>query len=131
MEHVIRETAKRLADAGFPQPAPERGQIWYSESGAKYRIHINNNDGTVDYLSESDIVYLHLCRFLEADNCVFAPTAMDILKELPGCGLSFEADTWVAYTDQGTYRDPEIVSFVHKNPADACAAAWFYENKKT
>lgn len=65
---VTFETAKRLAEAGFPQPAPERGQTWWSEVGAEYLIQAVGQDGSVDYSFGN--AYPFLFRDLDDDGCV-------------------------------------------------------------
>lgn len=82
MNHVTYETAVRLKEAGFPQPAPEAGQFWYGKKSAGQSVKgslcvlIGTPTGAlsfspIDGLKNSDNNFF-----------VFAPTATDILKEL-------------------------------------------------
>lgn len=58
-----------------------------------------------------------------------APTATDILKEIPGWNLAYtKAFKWVVYWDAPGLAEP--IQFSHENPAEAAAQAWFYENQK-
>lgn len=112
MQAVTFETAKRLAEAGFPQPSPDYGQTWYTHDGSP---------GSVTSLSKW------------SDNGeVFAPAATDILRELPGWNLCYDTvigwHVWFDDVAEWDYCEPPF--FKHENPAEAAAQAWFYENKK-
>lgn len=99
------ETSKHLAEAGFPKPAPDYGQIWYTHYGSP---------GSVTNLS----------KWIDNGE-VFAPTATDILRELPGWHLTYATEIgWHVWLDDETDR-----FFKHKNPAEAAALAWFYEKE--
>lgn len=131
MHTVTFETAKRLAEAGFPQPTPERGQIWLSEVGAEYLIQAVGQDGSVDYSFGN--AYPFLCRHLDADGCIFAPTTTDIMRELPEYAVARHIDyrgqsgeawfCWDTLDRHETFSHPT-------NPAEAAAMAWLHENKK-
>lgn len=101
--HIVSfETAKRLANAGFPKPAPDYGQTWYTHYGCP---------GSVTDLSKW------------SDNGeVFAPTATDILRELPNWSICYTASGWACFFDDFIIE--------HSNPAEAAARAWFFENEK-
>ena len=45
MNTVSFETAKRLKEAGFPQPDPEFGQFWYHNAGSQIAIMESNDAG--------------------------------------------------------------------------------------
>lgn len=126
MRHVTFETAKRLAEAGFPQPEPQRGQLWYNKAGAEYIIILADNLGMCDYsISPSGKVWLG--RGLN-DEELFAPTATDILFHLPGWNLAYTtACGWIAYWDAPGLAEP--IQFSHENPAEVCAMAWFFEQE--
>jgi len=106
MHTATFETAKLLADAGFPKPAPDYGQTWYTHYGIP---------GSVTAPSKW------------SDNGeVFAPTATDIMRELPGWNLSYtKVFGWIVYWDAPGL--PEPIQFSHENPAEAAAQAWFHE----
>lgn len=102
------ETSKRLKDAGFPQPEPQyrhTRQVWYDTQGIDWFF-----GGSAEY---------------------FAPTATDILSELPGSfrlGASvFEKDgerhvEFVAWNV--VENDVEMISAYHPNAAEALARVW-------
>lgn len=73
MNHVTFETARKLKDAGFPQPAMEWGQCWYSVNG--HEILITGTSGGVAYgVDESN----HRYTALSPDGLTFAPTLANI-----------------------------------------------------
>lgn len=101
-------TSKLLEEAGFQKPAPDYGQVWYTHYGSP---------GSVTDLSKW------------SDNGeVFAPTATDILRELPGWNLAYTtALKWIVFWDAVSLSEP--IQFRHDNPAEAAALAWFYEKQ--
>jgi hypothetical protein len=121
---VTFETAVRLKEAGFPQPAPEAGQFWY---------YIRFPDGTErknvlcvlahEYPYQDNLEALPLDggeRIYNSRNTqVFAPAATDILRELgPLFDLSCDCgEFWC--------RDEK-----DWNPAEAVAEAWLKLNEK-
>lgn len=138
---VSFETAKALRVAGFPQPSVQIGQVWYNNlkcMSVVVKYYGNDfSDGKhfggcslVDGSSGND--------FSEADirsACFFAPTATDILRELPNkilfwkyenifvCGVQVVGDN-----DYYTIQFETV--YKHENPAEACALAWLEKNKK-
>lgn len=103
MHIVCFETATDLKECGFPQPKPKNGQAWYTRDG---RI------GTVtDENAWTD------------NGEVFAASATDILNYLPGWLLEKNAEGWKVWRGRVSFRR-------FKNPAEACAAAFFYKQKK-
>lgn len=120
---VTFETAVRLKEAGFPQPAPEAGQFWYGK---------NREVGYIFYherlaLLSGDIVY-----FDAPEKCVFAPTATDILREMPGCILAVEnlyKETAIVGVYYEVLKTGRLLSD-HGNPAEAVAEAWLKLNEK-
>lgn len=104
MSHVKYETATRLKDAGFPQPKPAPGQLWYKtifEGGTAQHIApcvLLDFGGQIvmqaiaprwDYPGNSGF----------DKKAVFAPDAADILKLLPSDNrASFMHDAfWVEW----------------------------------
>ena len=76
MNHVTFETARKLKDAGFPQPEMERGQSWYSVNG--HEILITGTSGKYAHgVDESS----HRYTALLPGALTFAPTATDILAQ--------------------------------------------------
>lgn len=135
MGNVISyETAKRLKEAGFNPKGLAVGQVWYNGFGAPSVIvrnlgdefstgetHWNGcsleNGETGNDFSESRII----------NNCFFAPTATDILKELPGHTIHYKSkgSTWVVWS-----YEPDDMMFQHESPAEVAALAWLALNKK-
>ena len=144
MDNVVTlETAKRLKQAGFPQPEFEPGQIWYRKNKEEQieRQYIVKNwlanrifavECATGYLYK-DVVFNS--KDLTGHNyamwsksLVFAPTATDILREMPGAILVLEnygsqGKVWEVWKNGGLIADLE-------NPAEAAAFAWLTLNEK-
>lgn len=117
------ETARALEAAGFPQPEPEPGQVWYNTFGTPYVILSVIAPGVLLAVDMKQEVMRN--RYMRV-NC-FAPTAADVLRELPeGSKISWWNDS------EGAEWECESDSlFYHSNsPAEACAAAWLALNQK-
>lgn len=134
MNHVTFETAKRLKAAGFPQPLPKFGQIWYHVS-SKRNMAIIRIDGVImsvgDPANMSDRYPLLNIAPL-AESYSFAPAATDILKVTPGHMIYFTGEGFVCYRTHhfgDKNRFPENI-YSHENPAEAAAMAWMALNKK-
>lgn len=116
MEIVCRDTAQKMKDAGFPQPAPEFGQFWYDGDALNC---IGFGDFTIHFPE------------MNMDGYVFAPTTTDILREIEGRSLTFftdKNDEEIPFWWQIEYFDcinpeSEMIS-THQNPAEAAALAW-------
>lgn len=98
LDIVSFETAKKLKEAGFPQPE-------YVALGFGY-----TDDGTRFYIEE--------CRFPMGgvNGMYFAPTATDILRQIPGADLKWNGSTFVCKY-RGKVDDA--------NPAECAAKMWF------
>lgn len=129
--NVSFETAKKLKEAGFPQPEPEVGQVWYDEDGNMVwirglRENSYSSRRTASFVGELKGGGMSTCTAEEMAEAgwVFAPTATDILRELPfGRGLHFDAGFFSVRVLR--LNDSElIVDSVHENPAEACAPAY-------
>lgn len=110
MTHVTFETAKRLKEAGFPQPEQTvPGSAWFSGK-------------TLWIMGASDAI-LPPHRWFAAIP-TFAPTATDILAQMLGWSLEYTENGWVCFESiLGGHRD----FTPNSNPAEACAEAWFFE----
>lgn len=127
MSHVSHETAKRLQDAGFPQPTPQVGQYWYTKSGILLWLQY------MDELSAffSDVGNSHSREwYLEMfDNLIFAPTAEDILRELSDWDfVSYFSPQAKKFWCEHTKRSH--LDSVDENFSEACAAAYLKLNSK-
>lgn len=80
MKNVVSfETAVRLKEAGFPQPQPEFGQVWYLGEGASFIVYMVNEHGYV-FGMYGDGLKAVIGRLPK--ELIFAPTATDILEQL-------------------------------------------------
>lgn len=127
MKNIVTfETAQRLKEAGFPQPEPERGQVWYNDTGANYLI--TNTGGVGVYYACGPVLYTD--RSLSADSCVFAPTATDILFYLSSDYEIYRSAVRDLFA--AVYKDEsgEVkLSSYNSNPAEAAAALWLERQK--
>jgi hypothetical protein len=107
MDIVTFETARRMKSAGFPQPD-------YVEDGYFY---ILSQDTPVNFVHVSGI---------NTQDAAFAPTATDILLELPDYALVFDdSQRPPGFTCYDTLRqNPSEYPKTHENPAEAAALAW-------
>ena len=124
---VTFETAKRLKEAGFPQPEPATGQHWYRQSGGIAYIDFVDSDGEVFALLNGEVKG---CQNFES--AIFAPSATDILREMQKRTRKWfswiltppykTATTWRCY---GFEKEEGADFYVeHENPAEACAPSW-------
>lgn len=132
---VTPETGRRLAAAGFPQPAPAPGQWWnigsefvfVSESRTKYFTVVRYFPGTRPLVDE----YFDLQDFT---GLVCLPTVGDILNALGGkyflCGEHYGFDI-LAEIDARINEGERFVTYsiktefsTNNNPAEAAALAW-------
>lgn len=126
---VIFETAKRLKEAGFPQPEFEFGQFWYAPNG---NLCVMSGDGI--YSGEARVMLKNgNTMFIKTYDIVFAPTATDILEHLPGYALKIQKSVWCVFNPEYIYAvkstDDVQMYFQHKNPAEAAAESWIKINR--
>lgn len=127
------ETANALKAAGFPQPEFETGQFWYNLFKSPTLIGKSFGEGEF------------MCHSLESgrsqrmwptigEHDVYAPTTMDILRELGGSryslvfvsgvdGISGEDYAFFAIREYGETK------FTHTNPAEAAGKAFLSKDK--
>ena len=134
---VTFETAARLKEAGFPQPTPEAGQWWYNPDFGPFLVGklwmVDGRLRNIFYPDTGKVVNKEIRLF---PDCVFAPTATDILRGLSSdCVLGTKKlGGWIC----GSWR---LISADHmrffvagmhdENPAEAAAEAWLkLHNKK-
>lgn len=111
--YVTPETAKKMKEAGFPQPDFKFGQLWYETERQDFAIV-----GTGKF---------ELFKQHREGELIFAPTATDILREL--------GDDYALHTEKGSFKcictdifrggvtDGDFDGS-HENPAEACYLAW-------
>ena len=132
MKNVVTfETAKRLKEAGFPQPEPGLGQFWYNGDSTDLGVLCNcisaNWKFTYSSVGEkydgTDGNYTD-----DMLGCIFAPSATDILPDLICHDLGYyndgDKEIWILF---GLNME-EIAQ--NDNPAEAAAAAWLHLNEK-
>ncbi len=139
MDNIVTfETAQRLKEAGFPQPEFEPGQIWHrkNKEGQNERQYIvknwlANRVFAIECATGSfykDVVFNS--KDLTGHNyamwsksLVFAPTATDILRQMPGFSVLFldngNSAGWTVLNHAN-----ECFAFHEHNPAEAVAQAW-------
>lgn len=132
MNNIVSfETAKRLKEAGFPQPEPEFGQFWYNGSDLLVVVkYLGAKEWIACPLSGANWTRLFSAAFqrpIVFGEPVFAPSATDILRELgPGFVLYFDSPgRWVL-----SENNPYGLCTNHENPAEASAEAWLKLNEK-
>jgi len=128
---VSFETAVKLKEAGFPQPEPKRGQIWWypdDYNGDVYGVIITRNTQCPECVHFDGEFGSDTLSRQEFKDLAFAPTATDILVDL---GYNFSLSV---LSDGNWFCDnqaDESDAWQHENPAEACALAWLGKNKKT
>lgn len=118
MENIVSfETAKRLKAAGFPQPDLGAGQVWREE---RYMHIVVGEDeyGVSVCFQSANGAWIEVNETLEG--LVFAPTATDILLEMP--------DTPFRYSKK--YKAFVCGAHEHDKPAEAAASAWLAIHEK-
>ena len=80
MQHATFDTAKRLKEAGFPQPSPEFGQVWWHPESETNAVLINSDrsDGRCLFMDAEGFRL-----FMKLEDLIFAPTDADILLQMP------------------------------------------------
>ncbi len=131
-QSVIAETARRLKGAGFPMPEPKSGHFWYDGyrnlSVLSVLLQAPGQENKIMVLIlDAEDTYETILE--EMRGFVFAPTATDILEQLPGWNLAYtKVFGWIVYWDAPGLAEP--IQFCHENPAEAAALAWFHEHEK-
>lgn len=121
MDIVSFETAKKIKEAGFPQPHPGDFQFWYVEDNKnKWEVTVIVKCGGI----QEAILNVYGSR-------IFAPTATDILRLLPGVYLCVnDKSIWRAeWAGVSCYdNDPPLAK--GEAPAEVAAVAWLSLNAK-
>ncbi len=123
MKNIVSfETARRLKEAGFPQPEPEVGQVWVEPEGIAYVIAlIRDTEFWGRYMNHVDRI--DECDISEIKNDAFCPTATDILLDMPdGYRLTRVNRGMFLCTEEEPLLGTDGCKV---NPAEAAALAWF------
>lgn len=137
MSHVTHATAARLKAAGFPQPAFATGQMWFNKHGeASFvgRRDLLEKTGDETFFCTSvrsgrteEFTPIH-------DGSFFAPTAEDILRELPGYSIHKFDNHFQYGSDFGCFRGVKLglgeMCWHDKSLAEALAKAWLAIHEK-
>lgn len=120
---TIAETARRLKEAGFPQPPFQVGQSWYDTSGELFWVKCDESPYIHgEWYGDDHSGFVEIPHGDE----VFAPTATDILLILPGHDMGF-----YSVENEWTVFDTEMNNIAsNENPAEAAALAWLAMNEK-
>lgn len=115
------ETAIALKEAGFPQPEPKFGQFWY-DAGAG--IWVVGESGPLVMRSLSSRAEMAL-EDVDENAAVFAPTAIEILEQLPELYAIYRWDTIGGWCiDIGEPREATGTPFSAKDAPQAAAKAY-------
>jgi hypothetical protein len=124
---VTFETAKRLKEAGFPQPEQRIWQVWYNAFGHGCLIvWAEHSTKRFAVFNMAENVRIDLPSF---DLYTFAPTATDILEqeEMSNCSLYRHFSKWCV---KNQFHFMEFDLYENDNPAEAAAAAWLQIHEK-
>lgn len=137
---VTFETAVRLKEAGFPQPQPGAGQWWHNPDFGLFVVGIkwfaDNREYRIFYPGTGKSVLKAQAMFLK---CAFAPTATDILREMPNYFYirkykhqTNDIQIFSIFCEEREADDDlsQIAKGVSQNPAEAAAEAWLKLNPK-
>jgi hypothetical protein len=132
-DHCAYDTAKRLEQAGFPKPEIQFGQVWYDGlQPGEWGVITGINRGFAFAFNSCLGGYERVFKLDE--RFTFAPTATDILKELPGWHILFSNFSLPNGEQKKMWRcacdDERLDEFYHENPAEATAKAYLAINEK-
>lgn len=121
---VSFEMAKRLKEAGFPQPSVKITQVWFSSYGRPYFAQ-RVGGGSAELARIGGIEIVIVTNFA---HWTFGPSATDILGQLPDkYRLTRVNQTMFICTEKEAVIGDDGCN---DNPAEAAAAAWLALNKK-
>lgn len=145
MKNIVTfDTARRLKEAGFPQPEPEAGQFWYTVD-RKLAIITHSVEHNLGFTVFNGLHEVWYAESVEIFNDVpFAPAATDILtataKLVHPNLIRVDISTYSS-DNSCEIQEPQffIYSFPYSkiaghqfydNPAEAAALAWLALNEK-
>lgn len=124
---VSSPTAQRLKAAGFPQPEPEAGQVWYEGQKAYVLGKIEQRQLHGVYL---DGECFEACDINAMRDDIFAPTATDILAQL-GDNYNLTICSQFFRVEQMKADEYFVINYWQSdNPAEAAALAWLEIHEK-
>ena len=126
MKNVVSfETARRLKEAGFPQPEPEFGQLWHELQDQCYVLGYSAEGLISGFWNGGESFEDANVQSMLAD--VFAPTATDILEQLPH-NFCIRGKSVFSLEPGDAYNIGR--QFYADNPAEAAALSWLAINEK-
>lgn len=121
MDVVGFETAVKLKAAGFPEPAEVAPYTGFYGPNGRY-----------NYFGFSIDDPIGTAKYVQSKEWTFAPTALDILRELPEFWYlrttRYDGALWFSVFPP--IGGDGVAIGVDKNPAEACAMAWLKVHKK-
>jgi len=115
--HTTPQTAFRLKAAGFPQPKPEFGQVWATET--MYQFSVDSDwglNGVQAYFPDATGR-----KIVRIDTSAYCPSIQDFLEQMPGAVIKTTGGHYGLFFNEGS--SDEIV-FTDANLLEACALAW-------
>lgn len=87
MDIVSFETAKRLKDAGFPQPPPAFGQFWYDDRDVLFFVVESFDENPIPFngiwVIEKGGEVIHVNRGVFSESLIYAPSPTELLEKIP------------------------------------------------
>jgi len=126
MTHITTaDTARRLKQAGFPQPEFEFGQMWYIGNALHmYQNGIDHGDiGISCEMLKMDANNLVVRVFSSTANINYAPTATEIMQDI----TEYPVELRYSKKLKGFYI--ELIESFDPNPAECAAAMWLHLKK--
>lgn len=125
MKNVVSlDKAKELLQAGYPQPDPEFGQVWYDPDNSLVIVMNHSEEsGFTRFCGEDGRGYSDKVGY---SDFVYAPTSDELLKSMPWAYASFdEKQNLFVVGSAELERNPDIQD--NENLAEALATVWIIE----
>ena len=119
---MSNEIALRLKAAGFPQPAPAEGQIWYDHFGvARFVVKARSGSFRLLNIETTNVSILDAPTTFWAE-AAYSPTAQDIFEALPfGCSAG---KTSAGFAAKWQYHQQEFATYTAPTLVEALAKAY-------
>jgi hypothetical protein len=123
MKNIVSfETAKKLEAAGIERPTPEIGQFWHDDNQCTLLISSISRGYAFAKYTHDQALPIVMIGFEDFNELVYAPTATDILEQLPDCKMWHHGGFWfVEKLDR---------EFANENAAEAVAEAYLSQSKQ-
>lgn len=129
MNTVNKQTAFALKEAGFPQPSPQFGQVWYHTNDVPLVVVSISEQGTFIFTAYADKgkIQQYIFNREVLAEMAFAPNAVDILAEMP---LAIIRRTSSDYEVRYPFNGKAVYSY-NDCPHEAMAAIFLKQFKST